>query len=83
MWGAVSDERAVCPLPETQSAVISLLSVSTIYILHVIICMYIQYMQGQPCQIHSSNLITSDQADSAGDEKKICNKNCNTAHTYR
>jgi hypothetical protein len=54
MWGAISDERLVCHLPESQSAVVSLLSVCIIYILHVVkrmyICMYkymyIQYIQG-------------------------------------
>jgi hypothetical protein len=46
MWGALSDERTAVFLPESQSAVISLLSVCTIYILHVIKCMYIQHIQG-------------------------------------
>jgi hypothetical protein len=53
-------------LPESQSAVVSLLSVCTIYVLHVIkrmyICMYkciyIQYIQGL-CQ---SKLSTADHA---------------------
>jgi hypothetical protein len=49
--GALSLTRGrVCHLPESQSAVLSLLSVCTIYILHVIKrmykCMYIQYIQG-------------------------------------
>jgi hypothetical protein len=35
----------VCRLPESQSAVIILLSVCAIYILHVIKCMYIQHTQ--------------------------------------
>jgi hypothetical protein len=43
--GALSLTRGrVCRLPESQSAVISLLSLCTIYILHVIKCMYIQHM---------------------------------------
>jgi hypothetical protein len=33
--------RRICHLPESQSEVVSLLSVCTIYILHVIKCMYI------------------------------------------
>jgi hypothetical protein len=41
MWGALSDERTVCHLPESQPAVVSLLSVCTICILHVIKRMYI------------------------------------------
>jgi hypothetical protein len=49
--GALSLTRGrVCHLPESQSAVVSLLSVCTIYILHVIkrmyVCMYIKYIQG-------------------------------------
>jgi hypothetical protein len=47
--GALSLTRGrVCRLPESQSAVISLLSVCTIYILRVIRCMYvyIQHIQG-------------------------------------
>jgi hypothetical protein len=39
IWGALSDERT-----ESQSAVISLLSVCTIYILHVIKCIYNIYV---------------------------------------
>jgi hypothetical protein len=41
MWVALSDERTFCHLPESQSAVVSLLSVCTIYILHVIKRLYI------------------------------------------
>jgi hypothetical protein len=47
-----------CHLSESQSAVISLLSVFTIYILHVIKCMYIQHIQGL-CQFMLS---TADHA---------------------
>jgi hypothetical protein len=35
----------VCHLPKSRSAVISLLSVCTIYILHVIKCMHIQHKE--------------------------------------
>jgi hypothetical protein len=57
--GALSLTRGrVCRLSESQSAVISLLSVCTIYILHVIKCMYIQHIQGL-CQ---SRLSTADRA---------------------
>jgi hypothetical protein len=48
----------VCRLPVTQSAVISLLPLCTIYILHVIKCMSIQYIQGH-CQ---ARLSTADYA---------------------
>jgi hypothetical protein len=48
----------VCPLPESQSAVISLLSVCTIYILHFIKDTYIHHIQGL-CQ---SRLSTADYA---------------------
>jgi hypothetical protein len=42
MWSALSLTKVrVCRLPESPSAVISLLSVCTIYIFHVIKCMYI------------------------------------------
>jgi hypothetical protein len=67
MWGALSLTRGrVCHLPKSQSAVVSLLSVCTIYILHVIkrmyICMYkcvyIQYIQG----LCHSRLSTADHA---------------------
>jgi hypothetical protein len=66
MWDALSDERTVCHLPESQSAAVSLLSVCTVYILHVIKrmyicmykCMYIQYIQGV-CQ---SRLSTANHA---------------------
>jgi hypothetical protein len=34
MWGALSDERTSLSFAESQSAVISLLSVCTIYVLH-------------------------------------------------
>jgi hypothetical protein len=45
MWGALSlTSGRVCHLPESQSAVVSLLSVCTIYILHVIKRMYVQYI---------------------------------------
>jgi hypothetical protein len=36
----------VCRLPESQSAVLGLLSACTIYILHVFKYMYIQHIQG-------------------------------------
>jgi hypothetical protein len=36
----------VCRLPDSQSVVIILLSVCTIYILHVIKCMYVEHIQG-------------------------------------
>jgi hypothetical protein len=56
--GALSLTRGrVCRLPESQSAVISLLSVCTIYILHVIKCIYNLY-KGL-CQ---STLSTADHA---------------------
>jgi hypothetical protein len=64
----------VCHLPESQSAVVSLLSVCTICILHVIkrmyICMYIQYIPGL-CQ---SRLSTADHAHtaSAGLGSSLC-----------
>jgi hypothetical protein len=47
-YGAVSLTRGrVCHLPESQSAIVSLFSVRTIYILYVIKrCMFIQYIQG-------------------------------------
>jgi hypothetical protein len=61
MWGAFSNERTGHRLPESQSAVISLLSVCTIYILHVIKCMYIKYIQGL-CQ-SSLQLICTDRAE--------------------
>jgi hypothetical protein len=48
----------VCRLPESQSAVIRLLSVCTICILQVIKCMYVQHIQGL-CQ---SRLSTADHA---------------------
>jgi hypothetical protein len=50
----------VCRLPESQSTIISLLSVCTrtIYMLQVIKCMYIQYIQGL-CQFRLS---TADNA---------------------
>jgi hypothetical protein len=50
----------ICRLPESQSAVISLLSVCTICILHVIKCMYIQNLQG----LCLSRLSTADHAPS-------------------
>jgi hypothetical protein len=52
----------VCRLPESQAAVISLLSVGTICMLHVIKCMYIQHVQGL-CQL---GLSTADTALSLG-----------------
>jgi hypothetical protein len=55
MWGALSDGSVVC---QTQSAVISLLSVCTIYILQVIKCMYTQHIEGL-CQFRLS---TADRA---------------------
>jgi hypothetical protein len=58
MWGAPLTRGWVCHLPESQSAVISLLSVRTIYILHVIKCVYIQHIKG-PCQ---SRLSIADHA---------------------
>jgi hypothetical protein len=66
-YGAISLTRGrVCHLPESQSAVVSLLSVCTIYISHVIKrmyiciykCMYIRYKQGL-CQ---SRLSTANHA---------------------
>jgi hypothetical protein len=57
--GALSlTRRPACRLPESQSAVISLLSACTIYISHIIKCMYIQHIQGL-CQ---SGLSTADHA---------------------
>jgi hypothetical protein len=47
----------VCRFPESQSAVIILLSGYTIYVLHIIKCMYIQLIQGL-CQ---SRFSTTDQ----------------------
>jgi hypothetical protein len=45
--GAPSLTRGqVCLLPDSQSAIVSLSSVCTIYILHVIKCMCIQHIQG-------------------------------------
>jgi hypothetical protein len=61
MWGALSRSLTrgrVCRLPESQSTVISMFSVCTIYILHVIKCMHIQHIQGL-CQPTRS---TADQA---------------------
>jgi hypothetical protein len=58
MWGALSDEKTGLSFSVSQSEVISLLSVCTIYILHVIKCMYVQYMHGL-CQ---SRLCTTDHA---------------------
>jgi hypothetical protein len=50
MWGSLSlTSGHVCRLPESQSAVISLLSVCTTHIPHVTKCMSIQHIQG-PCQ---------------------------------
>jgi hypothetical protein len=50
IWALSLMRGRVCHLPESQSAVVSLLSACTIYILHVIkrmyMCMYIQYVQG-------------------------------------
>jgi hypothetical protein len=55
--GALSLTRGrVCRLPESQSAVISPLSICAIHILHVTKCMCIQYIQGL-CQ---SRLSTAD-----------------------
>jgi hypothetical protein len=52
----------VCHFTESQSAAVSLLSVCTIYMLHVIkrvyICMYIQYIQG----LGQPRLSTADHA---------------------
>jgi hypothetical protein len=57
--GALSLTRGrACLLPESQSAVISLLSVCTIFILHVIKYMYIQHIQDL-CQFRLS---TADHA---------------------
>jgi hypothetical protein len=50
----------VCHLPESQSAVISLLSVCMIYILYLIKCMYVYYIQDL-CQFRLS---TADHAQS-------------------
>jgi hypothetical protein len=66
MWVALSDERQVCHLQESQSAVVIVLSECTIYILHVIKrmyiwmykCMYIQYIQ----DLGHSRLSTVDHA---------------------
>jgi energy-converting hydrogenase Eha subunit C len=57
MWGALSDERTSLSFA-TVTAVISLLSVGTICILHVIECMYMQDIQGL-CQ---SRLSRADHA---------------------
>jgi hypothetical protein len=38
--------------------------------------------QDDPCEIHYSYLITWDQANSAGDNKKIYNKNYDKARTF-
>jgi hypothetical protein len=46
MWVALSDERTGLSFAESLSVVVSVLSVCTIYILHVIKCMYIQHTQG-------------------------------------
>jgi hypothetical protein len=55
--GALSLMRGrVYRLPESQSAVISLLSVCTIHILHVIKCIYIQHIQGL-CQSRLSTTV--------------------------
>jgi hypothetical protein len=35
------------------------------------------------CQIHYSYLITWDEANSEGDNRKICNTNCDKARTFR
>jgi hypothetical protein len=48
----------ICRLPESQSAVISLSSLRTTYILNVIKCMYMKHVQGL-CQ---SRLSTADHA---------------------
>jgi hypothetical protein len=57
--GALSLTRGrVCHLPDSQSAVMSLLSVCTIFIVHVTKCMCIQHVQC-PCQ---SRLGTADHA---------------------
>jgi hypothetical protein len=50
----------ICPLPESHSPVMSLLSVCTIYILHIIKCIYVyvQHIQGL-CQ---SRLSTANHA---------------------
>jgi hypothetical protein len=57
--GAVSLTKGrVCRLPESQRAVISMLSVCTIYILHAIKCMYVQHIQGAS----QSRLSTGDRA---------------------
>jgi hypothetical protein len=54
MWGALSEERTGVSF--ARITVSSVLSVCTIYILHVIKCMYMQHMQGL-CQ---SRLGTAD-----------------------
>jgi hypothetical protein len=56
--GAFSLTRGrVCHLPESQSAVLSLLSVCTIYILHVIkrmyICMYVYTLYARPLSVQA------------------------------
>jgi hypothetical protein len=58
IWGALCDERKGLSFAIVKSVVISLLSVCTICILHVIKCMYIQHIQGL-CQ---SRLNTADHA---------------------
>jgi hypothetical protein len=59
MWNALSLTRGrVCRLPESDSEVISLLSVCTIYILHVIKCMFKQHTQS----LSQSRLSTVDHA---------------------
>jgi hypothetical protein len=50
MWGVVSDERMGLSFARV-TAVISLLSVCTIYILHVIRCVYIQYIRTSPLSV--------------------------------
>jgi hypothetical protein len=58
MWDALSDERTRL-LFASVTAVISLLSVCTIYmLLNVCINMYIQYIQG----LHQTRLSTADHA---------------------
>jgi hypothetical protein len=55
--GALSLARGrVYRLPESQSAVIGLLSVRTVYIFRVIKCMYMQYTQGL-CQFRLSTAV--------------------------
>jgi hypothetical protein len=57
MWGTLSDERMGLSFARV-TAVISQLSVCTIYILHVIKFMYVHHIQGL-CQ---SGLSTADNA---------------------